>query len=224
MATPAYATVTESGANLYTWSGSTGDVRALQKGAPQATDRIAACWYGSQFTIDVNLTDGQAHAVSLYALDWDTTSRVERIDVIDPSTGTVLDTRTISSFQNGEYLTWNLKGHVQFRVTSIAGINAVISGLFFGYTPSTNSATYVRSDLTTEGSWKGAYGSDGVNIANDLVATPAYATATESGAEPFHLDRQHQRHPRLAERRSASHRSHRLMLVWFPVHDRRQPD
>ena len=70
--------------------------------------------------------------MSLYALDWDTTSRVERIDVIDPSTGTVLDTRTISSFQNGDYLTWNLKGHVQFRVTSTAGLNAVVSGLFFG--------------------------------------------------------------------------------------------
>ena len=132
LAPPSYATVTPSGQNNYTWVASTTDVRALQKGSAQATDRIAACWYGSQFTIDVNLTDGQTHAVSLYALDWDSTGRAERIDVIDPSTSNVLDTRSISSFQNGEYLTWNLKGHVQFRVTSTAGPNAVISGLFFG--------------------------------------------------------------------------------------------
>jgi hypothetical protein len=70
--------------------------------------------------------------MSLYALDADISGRAERIDVIDPTTGTVLDTRSISSFTNGEYLTWNLKGHVQLRVTSTAGPNAVISGLFFG--------------------------------------------------------------------------------------------
>jgi hypothetical protein len=69
--------------------------------------------------------------VSLYALDADLSGRAERIDVIDPTTGTVLDTRSISSFQNGEYLTWDIKGHVQFRVTSTAGPNAVISGIFF---------------------------------------------------------------------------------------------
>ena len=82
--------------------------------------------------------------MSLYALDGDLTGRAERIDVIDPSTGTVLDTRRISSFTNGEYLTWNLKGHVQFRVTSTGRPNAVISGIFFGTPTSSgaNAATY----------------------------------------------------------------------------------
>ena len=154
----------------------------MQKGSPQATDRIAATWYGSQFTIDVNLTDGQTHAVSLYALDADLTGRAERIDVIDPSTGTVLDTRSISSFTNGEYLTWNLKGHVQFRVTSTGRPNAVISGIFFG-TPNTasKSATYVSSDTTTEGTWKGVYGSDGVRHLAAISAPPSYATVAFSG-------------------------------------------
>ena len=55
------------------------DPRALQRASPQATDRLAATWYsGSPFTIDVNLTDGQTHAVSLYAVDWDTTTRAAR--------------------------------------------------------------------------------------------------------------------------------------------------
>ncbi len=110
---------------------------------PGASTRFAACWYtaagsGSSFTMDVNLTDGKAHAVSVYALDWldgGLGGRDERIDVINPATGSVLDTRTITGFGAGEYLTWSLSGHVQIRVTNLAtnpGNNAVISGLFFG--------------------------------------------------------------------------------------------
>ncbi len=90
------------------------------------TDRIAGTWYTySSFTMDVNLTDGQAHQVSVYAVDWDARGRSERIDVLDTS-GNVLDTQTISSFQNGQYLSWNLVGHVQIRVTPLTGDNAVL--------------------------------------------------------------------------------------------------
>ena len=56
---------------------------------------MAACWYtGSSFTIDVNLTDGVAHQVALYALDWDGVARTQRIDVLDAVSGAVLDTRS----------------------------------------------------------------------------------------------------------------------------------
>jgi glucose/arabinose dehydrogenase len=130
-ALPSYATVTPSGQSSWTWATSTSDARGLQKADPGATDRIAACWYSSGFTVDINLTDGQAHTVSLYAVDWDTTARSERVDVVDPSTGAVLDSRTISSFHNGEYLSWALSGHVRLRFTRLAGANAVLSGLFF---------------------------------------------------------------------------------------------
>ena len=90
---PSYATVAPSGQSSYTWAPSTADVRGLQKADP-ATDRIAAAWYSpSSFTVDVNLTDGQAHEVSLYAVDWDSTARAETVQVIDASSGAVLDTR-----------------------------------------------------------------------------------------------------------------------------------
>ena len=56
--------------------------------------------------MDINLTDGQSHRVSIYALDWDLSGRSERVDVVDPSTGTVLDSRTIPSFTGGVYLSW----------------------------------------------------------------------------------------------------------------------
>ena len=123
------AAVTPAGQATYTWAPTTTDVRALQKAA--AADRIAATWYAGSFTVDINLTDGKAHRLAAYFLDWDTTGRSERIDVLDPATGAVLDTRTVSSFHTGTYLVWNLSGHVQLRITRLGGANAVLSGLFF---------------------------------------------------------------------------------------------
>ncbi len=131
---PAYAQVAFNGESSYTWASSTSDVRALESGATGG--RIAATWYASSsFTIDINLTDGNAHQVGLYALDWDNLGRAETISIADATSGTVLDSRSISGFTNGEWLLWNLTGHVTMTVTLIANSNpnasAVISGLFF---------------------------------------------------------------------------------------------
>jgi hypothetical protein len=93
---------------------------------------VAAVWYsGGGYTIDVNLTDGGTHQVALYAVDWDSDSRNERFDVVDASNGTVLDTQTISGFNGGQYVMWNVKGHVTIRVSNMSGMNAVASGVFF---------------------------------------------------------------------------------------------
>jgi hypothetical protein len=132
---PAYATVATSGASAYTWQASTTDSRGLElSGGPV---RVAGAWYtAGTSTVDINLTDGRAHKVAMYALDWDGVGpRAERVDVIDPTTGNVLDTRTMTSFQGGQYLVWTLQGHVQINFTNLApGSNAVINGLFFGNT------------------------------------------------------------------------------------------
>ena len=130
---PAYAQVTLGGEGFATWVASTTDVRALQKGSPTATDRIASAWYSnSSFNIDLNLIDGNTHRVAIYCLDWDRQGRAERLDVIDLSSGAVLDSRSISGFANGQYLLWNLRGNVRIRVTYTgSGANAVASGIFF---------------------------------------------------------------------------------------------
>ena len=59
-------------------------------------------------SFNLNLTDGKAHKVSLYAEDYDNKGRSEEVQIIDAATGTVLDTETLSSFHGGEYLSWNL--------------------------------------------------------------------------------------------------------------------
>ena len=129
---PSYAQVSISNAQIYTWAGSTPDLRALQK-ASNPSDRIAATWYSAtNFSIDVNLIDGLAHLIALYSVDWDNSPRVQRVDVIDATSQTVLDSRTVSNFRQGEYLVWNLQGHVTFRVTNLGNANGVVSGIFFG--------------------------------------------------------------------------------------------
>ncbi len=125
---PAYATVNATSANLYTW-GPTNEKRApLQTGA----GRIASCWHNNGFfTIDINLTDGKTHRLSIYVLDWDTKERAEDIEVRDADTGDLLDSRTVSDFHDGKYLVWDISGHVKMRFTKKGGRNALLSGIFF---------------------------------------------------------------------------------------------
>lgn len=180
---PSYAVVTPGPQPNYTWAASTSDVRALQK-ATNPADRIAATWYGDTLSIDVNLTDGVQHLVALYFLDYDSTSRIETVEVHDASSDALLDSRSVTGFHNGEYVLWNISGHVTIKVLKAAGVNAVLSGIFFGGNPpppSTSAAAYVGTDTTTQGSWKGVYGADGYNIVNDSTNYPAYAQVVPSG-------------------------------------------
>ncbi len=129
---PSYASLNVTGAQTYVWAASTTDPRALQNAAN--TSSLAATWYSSStMSFNLNLTDGKSHKVSLYAVDFTGGGRSEEIQVIDAATGTVLSTQTLSSFKNGEYLSWNISGNVVIKVTNLnAGNNAVVSGLFFG--------------------------------------------------------------------------------------------
>lgn len=131
MSYPSYAQITVTGYTSPTWDDSTTDVRALQKAV--GTDRVAARWSAnSSFTIDLNIIDGQAHRVALYCLDWDGNNRSQRIDIVDWATGALLDTRSISSFNGGQYLVWDIRGRVKLVVTRTGAKTAVLSGLYFG--------------------------------------------------------------------------------------------
>ena len=129
---PIYGGVATAGANLWTWTASTTDPRALQQGV-SATARIASAYYSSTtFTFDFNPRDGQSHRVALYCLDMDTDERAQTISILDPVSHAVLDSRNLSHFHNGVYAVWNLQGRVLIQVTSTGGLNAVVSGVFFG--------------------------------------------------------------------------------------------
>lgn len=132
---PGYVQATPVGCTQYIWADPTTSGIALQK-ANSATSRLAACWNASSgFGVYLNFTDGKTHRVTVYCLDWDAQSRVQTIDILDATSGQVLNSQVVSSFSSGKYLIWDLSGYVILRVTPSAGPNAVISGLFFDPTP-----------------------------------------------------------------------------------------
>ena len=126
---PSYAIITPVGETSATWTASTTDPRALEN--PGGTGRSTTYWYSTTgFNIDVDLTDGQVHDLELYFVDWNTTARSEQVQLFAASGGTLLDTETVSSFHSGVYLEWAVSGNVVIKITSLAGANAVLSGLF----------------------------------------------------------------------------------------------
>ena len=132
--------------------------------------------------MNVNLTDGQAHNIALYAVDWDNHGRSEQIQITNASTGAVLDTETLSSFVNGAYEVWTISGDVTITITKLTGGNAVLNGMFFDPSPTpTPTATFVKTDTTTQGTWMGVYGSQGYNVVCATPSYPSYATVTASG-------------------------------------------
>ena len=272
---PTYSTVSLAGNAAWLWDAAPVSVRALQRAS--GSDRIAATWYASdRLSLDVNITDGATHQVALYALDWDSAGRTERIDVIDVATGAALDSRLLGGFANGQYVVWEVRGRVRFDIVRTGAVNAVVSAVFVDqmipaappsvtltapangatftapatifvaaaaqdsdgtvlqvsfYTDATligtdatapfaatvtnvpagtyrftavatdnsgltstsppvtisvaapgsgssatASATFVRTDTTTQGNWRGVYGREGYAVANDATALPSYAT------------------------------------------------
>jgi len=149
---PSYVTMNLGSAIEEVKSSSVTDIRAIQTGS--SNTRIAADWCASsapnKITIDMNITDGQAHQVSVYLLDWLSAGRVEEVDVNDIDSNTLLYSKTIYGFNNGEYLAWNIKGHVNITVTCFGDPQntngqAVASALFFGGAYSTVVASSVSN-------------------------------------------------------------------------------
>jgi hypothetical protein len=182
---PAWATVTPAGQAQYQFAASTSDVRGLQQA--NGASRVASVWYGDSWTLDVNVTDGQAHQLGLYLVDWDTTTRAQRMEVRDAVSGTVLDTQNASSYNGGQYWRWRITGHVKITLIKTAGWNAVVSGVFLDSagTPPTvsmtapaNGATYTAPASIALAA--NATDSDGVAKV-EFYETPAQGQATLIG-------------------------------------------
>jgi hypothetical protein len=127
---PSYMQVTPSGKSDWVWNATTIDARALS--TADGSSREAGCFYSSTgFTIDFRITDGATHRVAIYLCDWDSANRSQTVELLNGDTGAVLQSQTISGFSRGQYLIWDVKGHVQLRFTRLAGPNAIVNGLFF---------------------------------------------------------------------------------------------
>ena len=168
---PVPASLAVNGASSWTWLSGTSESGALERAT---TDRVMAAWYGDTFTIDVNVASGRAQQLAVYAIDYDADGREQRYELLDQS-GVTLDARSLTSFSGGKYVVWTVTGHVTLRVTKVTGTNAVVSGVFLGEPPAGaaatgTSASFLKTDDTTAGSWKGVYGAYGYTIASDSAA------------------------------------------------------
>ncbi len=123
-------TVNPSGDRTGIWAQSTSDPRALERASRGG--RVAAMWYQPKdVLVDVAFPDHNVRQVAVYFLDWNLKGRSESVELLDASTGAVLDTRTISNFTNGTYLVWNVSGNFHLQIKRVSGVNAVVSGVFF---------------------------------------------------------------------------------------------
>jgi hypothetical protein len=123
----------------------------------------------------------------VYCVDWDNYGRAETLQILDTNNN-VLDTRNISSFTGGVWVVWNLSGHIQLRITLTGGINAVLSGIFFGgggAATATVTAQFVKLDTSTQGSWQGVYGSGGYNVIGNSASYPSYITPVPRGNSTY---------------------------------------
>src|ERR1019366_4528887 len=110
--------------------------------------------------------------------------RTEKVDVIDANNN-LLDTRSVASFVPGEYLVWNLSGHVILRVTNTnPSSNAVVSGLFFGTLQPTVSVSVSPSSVNLLAGGSQQFSTTVLGSANTNVTwtlSPAVGTISAAG-------------------------------------------
>ncbi len=148
---PSYAKVNMSGDAVTALKSDPEDPRGLQTATANGTTRVLSA-YANNFTIDLNLTDGAAHKVSLYLADIDHLGRSETITIVDPTTQTVLSSQSVTSLGGGVYESWNIRGHVEIKIASTGQGSALVNGIFFdGPAPGAGNSGASASPNSTHG-------------------------------------------------------------------------
>ncbi len=175
---PAYAALSFTGAVFTNYLASSTDSRSVQHSSTTG-GYLSGFSSPTNFTVDLNVSDGTNHLVSFYFWDWNQAGRTQMVEVLDAATSNLLDRRIISGFANGQWWSWQINGHVQFRFTNLSGPNCVANALMFG---SAATATFVCEDPVTQGNWKPYYGSDGQSLASaPSQHNPSYGFITGQG-------------------------------------------
>lgn len=213
-ALPAPLTLTNVTAAVTNWSDAPTAPGALQD--PRSTndaERVGAAWAGADFLLTLlGAPPSEATRLRAYFLDWDHTQRTQRVDVFDGVTGRWLDTQIISGFTNGLYLGWRLGGPVRLRAGTLNGGEAVLSGLFLD--PPAAQAVFAGGDFTSQGAWKGFYGTQGLAIAGDVTNPPASTHLSFGGASEF-VWLPATTSPRALQRADSTNANERVAATWF---------
>jgi hypothetical protein len=185
---PGYVDLRHSGRQNFVWAEWSTDPRALQR-KPGWHERTLAVWVAPEkFSVHMGFTDTQPHRVSLYLLDWDAQNRTQTVEIFNKD-GQLLDSRTVSAFRDGVYLTWDVQGDVRFDFTKVAGPNAILNGIFFdpaGSIPGTNTHTVTISAANPDRGTVTGGGTFQAGQSVTVTATPnagfTFVNWTEGGA------------------------------------------
>jgi subtilisin family serine protease len=164
---PSYATVTTGdGATSQLLRGNSRNRAALEN-LNLAVGRGDEAFLTGPGVIEITatLTGSADRVVTLYMADYNRRNRVQRVEVLDPTSGALLDTRVIRDFRNGVYVSYVTSSSVRFRVTNLAGDSPVVSGVFFDSTLRGSSVVAFGTDSVTRGDWRGNYGSTAAFVA-----------------------------------------------------------
>jgi hypothetical protein len=146
-------------------------------------DRIAATWYSNtSFQVSLPVTDGQHHKFSVYCVDWDSYSRSQTLQLLDADTGEILDSRVITNFHNGVWVSWTISGNVTLNVinnTPHVG-NAVVSGIFFDSLPPDGTPPAINLTMPTQGATYFASSTAGKAITPLFTAKSAIGLASST--------------------------------------------
>ena len=161
------------------WDPLDSDERALI--GPNGIDRGLGQYYSpTSFEYRFEATDGRTHRLALYFVDYNGMSRSQTIEVFNTDTGELIDRRTLSNFNGGKYLIWQLRGKVTIRITNNGGTSpdAVLNAYFIDPLPpdtpvpapdENTVGRFLGFDTSTQGNWVGAYGAEGQIIAYDTA-------------------------------------------------------
>lgn len=87
-------------------------------------------YFEQPLSIGLNIYDSVPHTISFYLLDWDGTSRSETFTITNASTGQLYAQSTFSTFHNGLWVMWQLKGNLAITITPNSGPGVAVSGIF----------------------------------------------------------------------------------------------
>jgi subtilisin len=174
------ATLTIEQGDRYVWSTSTTDIRALRH--PDLNQRRAATWFhNSQLRMRLDFSAAYAGTLHLYVVDWDTTTRRQKVTVNDGTTSKTIDMN--SSYNIGAWLHYPINvgagGAVRITADFVAGYNPNIDGIFLGG----------PGAPPLPGNWVGTYGADGYALAgwngtsssSDLISMSKSTLTVEQG-------------------------------------------
>jgi alpha-tubulin suppressor-like RCC1 family protein len=132
----------------YRWTSSTTETQALE--SPEGSTRRAAALYDpNHLALQLEFTAAYTGELNLYALDWDHVGRRELVTV-DGQTADLS-----SDFSAGAWMSFPISvpagGVVPITVDRLAGSNAVLSGVFLGTAPPTNTTAPAISGTAHDG-------------------------------------------------------------------------